>query len=84
MQAHFFGLIETKAKDKAALCLLKFAYACCEDSSGKNYYDWYAKYSPDERLDRIYDFLCSLGYEMSDEEKALRDGTHELFITEES
>ena len=32
-----------------------------------------------EQLDRIYDFLEKLGYEMSDEEKALRDGTSELF-----
>lgn len=32
-----------------------------------------------EQLDRIYDLLEKLGYEMSDEEKALRDGTSELF-----
>ena len=84
MNEHLFHLIETETKGKPCKCLLKYAYACCEDSSNKNYYDWYAKYSPNEKLDRIYDFLCSLGYEMSDEEKALRDGTHELFITEES
>jgi len=33
----------------------------------------------DALLDRLYGFLCSLGYEMSDEEKALQDGTHELY-----
>ena len=81
---HLFALIETKTKDKAAQCLLKYAYALCEDSGNKSYYDWYAMHSTNKKLDRIYDFLCSLGYEMSDEEKALRDGTHELFITEES
>lgn len=27
--------------------------------------------------------LESFGYEMSDEEKALRDGTHELFLSQE-
>lgn len=84
MNEHLFHLIETETKGKPCKCLLKYAYACCEDSSNKNYYDWYAKHSPNEKLDRIYDFLCSLGYELSDEEKALRDGTHELFITEES
>ena len=31
-----------------------------------------------KRLDRLYDFLISLGYEMSDEEKAMQDGSHEL------
>lgn len=80
---HLFSLIETKTKDKAAQCLLKYAYALCEDSSNKNYYDWYAMHSPNEKLDRIYNFLCSLGYEMSDEEKALQNGTHELFIKED-
>ena len=32
-----------------------------------------------EQLDFVYYRLTDLGYEMSDEEKALRDGTHELF-----
>ena len=31
------------------------------------------------RLDFLYKILTELGYEMSDEEKALQDGTHELF-----
>lgn len=31
-----------------------------------------------DRLDALYEWLISLGYEMSDEEKALRDGTHEI------
>ncbi|MCL1994652.1 MAG: ParB/RepB/Spo0J family partition protein [Defluviitaleaceae bacterium] len=29
--------------------------------------------------DKVYKFLCEMGYEMSDEEKAIVDGTHELF-----
>lgn len=37
------------------------------------------KYSQDARLVALYEWLCSLGYEMSDDEKALQDGTHELF-----
>lgn len=32
------------------------------------------------RLDMLYDWLISLGYEMSDEERAMRDGTHEVFV----
>lgn len=36
-----------------------------------------------EVLDALYTFLQDLGYEMSDEEKALQDGTHELFHRDE-
>lgn len=35
------------------------------------------------QLDIIYDWLCSLGYEMSTEEQQLQDGTHPLFKTKE-
>ena len=80
---HLYGLIETQTKDKAAQCLLKYAYALCEDGNNRKYYDWYAKHDANESLDKIYIFLCSLGYEMSDEEKALQNGTHELFIKED-
>ena len=38
----------------------------------------------DERIDNIYTMLERFGYEMSDEEQALRDGTHELFAELES
>ena len=31
----------------------------------------------------MYSFLCDLGYEMSDEEKSLQVGTHDLFSTDE-
>lgn len=37
------------------------------------------KYKHEARLAALYEWLCSLGYEMSDDEKALQDGTHELF-----
>lgn len=36
-------------------------------------------YNQNERLDEVYGLLESIGYELSDEEKAMRDGTHELF-----
>ena len=32
-----------------------------------------------EELDLLYKFLCKLGYDMSDEEKAMQNGTHEYF-----
>ena len=36
-------------------------------------------HSANENLDETYALLTALGYEMSDEERALQDGTHQLF-----
>lgn len=40
---------------------------------------WLYRHKENGTLDAIYKYLCALGYEMSDEEKAMQDGTHELF-----
>lgn len=53
------------------------------DSSGQDYHTWDRKYRSNETLDIIYSLLEKLGYEMSDEEKSLQDGTHELFANSE-
>ena len=39
-------------------------------------------YQKSTKYDILYDWLISLGYEMSDDEKALRDGTHEIFTSQ--
>lgn len=39
----------------------------------------YPKHNEDTRLNLIYEGLCSLGYEMSDEEIQMQNGTHPLF-----
>lgn len=39
----------------------------------------YPKYKTNYALDMLYAWLCSLGYLMSDTEKALANGTHPLF-----
>ncbi len=65
--------------------LMFIASYCQIGDSGKNGY--YCAYSycftinhvKNESLDSVYDTLISLGYQMSDEEKALQDGTHVLF-----
>ena len=59
-------------------CTLLYA-AMSVDCESSRYYDWELKHNPMKYLDERYDFLCKLGYEMSDEELAMRDGTHELF-----
>lgn len=59
--------------------LLAAAY-CKIDFDGLCYFDfWDCSYRPNERLDHIYNLLKKLGYKMSEEEKALQDGTHKLF-----
>lgn len=52
------------------------------DSSDLVYNDWYGQYKPSSCLDFVYEVLCAFGYEMSDEEKQLQDGSHELFVKE--
>jgi ParB family chromosome partitioning protein len=46
-------------------------------------FDWNNRYSESEDLNMVYAFLEGLGYEPSAEEKALLDGTHELFVRAE-
>lgn len=67
--------------------LLAAAYAARE-SEGEGYF-WLRwnnaaqcqtlVHARNEDLDALYSFLTSLGYAMSDEEKAMQDGSHELF-----
>jgi len=42
-------------------------------------YNDFPKHKESNRLDKLYAWLCSLGYEMSDDEIALQKGTHEAF-----
>ena len=54
------------------------------DSENQTYYDYLElKHKENAELNALYDFLIKLGYEMSDEEKQLRDGTHSLFVKDE-
>jgi len=42
------------------------------------------QHEENEKLDRIYALLIKLGYEMSDDEKALQNGTHPLFTEQDA
>lgn len=63
--------------------LAKIIYSTYGDSENSGYTSGYRKRPPEWRenlqLDLLYDWLIRLGYEMSDEEAALRDGSHEIF-----
>ncbi|MDD4564790.1 MAG: ParB/RepB/Spo0J family partition protein [Eubacteriales bacterium] len=70
-----------KAPEKTLFLL---AYAGCDDKPSNDYFQarsWESKIAHEENsaLNVLYDALISLGYEMSEEEQQLRDGTHELF-----
>ena len=72
-------------KFKASLESVTLAAAYCEfaDSQHNGYFraPWHEwpRYEENEELDYLYDTLEGFGYKISDEEQALRDGTHELF-----
>lgn len=83
----FSAMVEEYANEFPEYALLVCAYASVEaDDNGYWAERWNTDkreyeivHAPNDELDRLYDFLTSLGYEMSDEERALHDGTHELF-----
>lgn len=58
-------------------------YASFQDSKSNGYHsaykDEWPKHNENLMLDALYAWLTLMGYEMSDGEKALQDGTHELF-----
>ena len=68
-------------KKKPELYLLLTVYAKL-DNSRETYYNWEGKYRINEAINRVYDLLTKLGYQMSEEEAALQNGTHELFNVE--
>ena len=59
--------------------MMATAYCNIGDSERNNYFNWQSEHTENEELDLIYDFLGKIGYEMSDEEKALQNKTHEFF-----
>ena len=61
-------------------------YALFNDGSKEHYSGDFEKIFPEHRpsvkLDSLYSWLTSLGYEMSDDEKAMQNGSHEVFQQE--
>ena len=74
------------AEDKRAPIVV--AYALAGDDNRNGYYNdgWYAsnndkrapQHKENQSLDKIYECLCELGYEMSETELQLQSGEHEL------
>lgn len=74
-----FKSIIGKTKLSPEKLLLAIAY-CLKASPHDKPFDYNNKFTGNAKLDKLYDFLETLGYEMSDEERALHDGTHELYM----
>lgn len=76
------GQLMLKAKDQPQRYLIVAVYSAM-DSPRHHYFNWRGEFMPNDELDAVYNFLEALGYDMSDEERALRNGTHGLFTKEE-
>ncbi len=63
--------------------LLGEVYLMSGDDERTGYDDFYGKYEDNDTLDELYEFLHAIGYQMSDEECALKEGTSELFEVKE-
>lgn len=68
---------EGKLSSEKALFII--AYCNFHDSEREKYSEYNGDYSQNKKLDTIYEYLEKLGYEMSDEERTWRNGTHELY-----
>ncbi len=75
-----YDYVEGKISKEPEKMLWLMIYESTGDSERQTYHQyWNIKHNPNEELSAMYDILTKLGYEMSDEEKQLRDGTHRLF-----
>ena len=66
-------------KDYPTLIYALFDDSPKEDYTGSSYQKQYPEYYPSSKLTGLHAWLMDLGYEMSDEEKAMQDGSHEVF-----
>lgn len=77
-EAIMTDFLKNKVAAEPEKCLLNVTWLML-DNEHESYYNWHGQYSANQELDRVYEFLTKLGYEMSDEEISFKNGTHELF-----
>jgi len=63
--------------------LFVMSYLRINEYESDEYHDYLQMYARSEKIDKAYSILEQLGYVMSDDEKALQDGTHELYRPED-
>lgn len=67
----------TKKHPEKALLMTVYAQWC--DSEYNDCYNWEGNYKENQALNELYRGLCALGYQMSDEEKQMLDGSHPIY-----
>ncbi|HBR31925.1 MAG TPA: chromosome partitioning protein ParB [Clostridiales bacterium] len=72
-----YDKIVKESSPEVVLFLIVYAYS---DNANAKCHDWYCKYEENEELSMLYNMLQKLGYQMSDEETAILNGTHELYV----
>lgn len=71
-------------EEKPEKYLWKMLMHCFKDSKEQNFYTWCrAEYEENLLLKAFYELLVKMGYQISDEEKQLIDGTHPIFTAGE-
>lgn len=79
--------LDAAAHDTPARLLLLSIWANIDDDYWHNSYGsggWQGvTHAKNGELDSLYELLCGMGYEMSDEEKQMQDGTHRVFAAED-
>lgn len=75
----FDGLANGDGNLPTEKALFIIAYCRYHDNEHNKYSDFDNKHCNNLKLDALYEYLESLGYEMSDEERAWQNGTHELY-----
>lgn len=58
-------------------------YCNISDRNNLKYSSYNCKYIGNSKLDKIYDFLTDLGYQASDEEIYMANGSHKLYVLDE-
>jgi len=80
MKENFLTVCATNPEKMVSVLL----YNSFGDDKTCGYYSGYSKAFPRHQknlpLDALYKWLVSCGYEMSDDERMLQDGTHPLFV----
>lgn len=73
-----FTVLKNAIEKNVEFAFLAMSYCMSGDGENKGFY-WQAQHEANEDLSLLYALLEKLGYGMSEDEKALQDGTHELF-----
>lgn len=75
--------VSAAARENIEPLIPSIVYAVFQDGKSNGYHSSYKaewpKYEKNLMLDALYSWLVIMGYEMSDSEKQLQNGTHELF-----